>query len=297
MTDLPPSWTSNPPPQAAPQPPVQPAPAQRMIRVRRPTTRPTVTYAILGITVFAYLLQLATNAGILQGPFLALGQVMFGAETMQQLLQQGWGRDLLVLLGGKISPLIQMGQFWRLITPILLHDSSLPYGLLHIGFNMYALYALGPVLESYYGHGRYLGLYLLGGLGGNILSFLMSPGFTPSIGASTSLFGLITAWGIFIFLNRSILGPQARAMLNNVVMIVVINLALGLSGSIDNWGHLGGLITGLAFSWFAGPRLEVAYNYPEYELVDQRSATTSWLVGIVLFALLIGVVFLRISTS
>jgi len=86
-------------------------------------------------------------------------------------------------------------------------------------------------------------------------------------------------------------------MLNNVIVIVLINLAMGLSGSIDNWGHLGGLIVGLAFSWFAGPRLEVAYNYPEYELVDQRTSTMTWMVGIVLFVLLVGIVFLRISTS
>ena len=288
MSNLPPTWGNSQPA----EPPAEPAPGPRMIRIRRPTGQPMVTYAILAITILTYVLQEATSNGILREPFLALGQWMFGAPTFQQLLDQGWGRDLLVLLGGKISPLIVLGQYWRLITPVLLHAS-----LLHIGFNMYALFSLGPILEGYYGHWRFLGLYLLAGLGGNVLSFLMSPGPVPSIGASTSLFGLITAWGIFIYQNRSILGPQARAMLSNVVVIVVINLAIGLSGSIDNWGHLGGLITGLAFSWFAGPRLEIAYNYPEYELVDQRSSSTSWMVGIVLFVLLVGVVFLRISTS
>lgn len=261
-----------------------------MVRVRRPTARPVVTYTILGITIITYLLQEATGVGLFQEPFLALGQMVFGSSVFQQLLEQGWSSDLLILLGGKISPLIQIGQFWRLITPVLLHAS-----LTHIAFNMYALFSLGPILEAYYGHWRFLMLYLLAGLGGNILSFLMSPGTVPSVGASTSLFGLITAWGIFIYLNRSILGPQARAMLNNVIVIVLVNLALGLTGSIDNWGHLGGLITGLAFSWFAGPRLEIAYNYPEYELVDQRSSAMVWMVGSVLFVLLVGIVFLRIS--
>lgn len=295
MTNPPPSWTNNPPPAGQPQMPAQPAAEPRMVRVRRPVVRPTVTHAILGITLFFYLLQLATNAGLFRGPFLALGQVMFGSRAFQELVGMGWDSNLLVLLGGKISPLIALGQFWRLITPILLHSSALPYGLLHIGFNMYFLYSLGPVLESYYGHGRFLALYLLAGLGGNVLSFLMSPGWVPSVGASTSLFGLITAWGIFIFVNRAILGPQARASLNNVIFIIVINLAMGMSGSIDNWGHLGGLIAGLAFSWFAGPRLEVAYNYPEYELIDQRSPAMTWLVSVVLFFLLVGVVILRIN--
>jgi rhomboid protease GluP len=162
---------------------------------------------------------------------------------------------------------------------------------------MYALFALGPAVESYYGHWRYLALYLLSGLGGNVLSFLMSPGPAPSVGASTAIFGLIAAWGIFIYQNRSLFGSQARAMLTNVVIIVVINLTLGLSPGIDNWGHLGGLITGLAFGWFAGPRLEVAYNHPEYELIDQRPSAMVWVVGIALFAILMGAVFLRISRS
>ncbi len=302
MTNLPPSWTNNPPAEP-PQMPAQPAAEPRMVRVRRPVVRPTVTFAILGITIFVYLLQLATNAGLFLGPFVALGQSIFnerilsliGAQSFQQVWQQIYGGNLLALLGGKISPLIVLGQYWRLITPVLLHSSALPYGLLHIGFNMYFLYSLGPVLESYYGHWRFLALYLLAGLGGNVLSFLMSPGWIPSVGASTSLFGMITAWGIFIYVNRAILGPQARASLNNVIFIIVINLAMGMSGSIDNWGHLGGLIAGLAFSWFAGPRLEVAYNYPEYELVDQRPPAITWLVSVVLFFLLVGVVFLRIS--
>ncbi len=294
MNNPPPSWQQNEPPANQPpySSPEQPAAGPRMIRVRRPTARPTVTYAIMAVTVFVYLLQEATNAGMLQGPFLALGRVMFGDQVFQQLLNQGWGSDLLTLLGGKISPLIVAGQYWRLITPVLLHAS-----LVHIGFNMYALFVIGPAVEGYYGHWRYLALYLLGGLGGNVLSFLMSPGPAPSVGASTAIFGLIAAEGIFIYLNRSIFGPQARTMLTNIVVIVVINLALGLSPGIDNWGHMGGLITGLAFGWFAGPHMEITYNYPEYQLVDQRSPATTWLVSIVIFAILMGIVFLRISQS
>ena len=115
-----------------------------------------------------------------------------------------------------------------------------------------------------------LGWYLLGGLGGNVLSFLMSPGPAPSVGASTAIFGLIAAEGVFIYLNRSIFGPQARSMLTNIVVIVVINLALGLSPGIDNWGHVGGLIGGLIFGLFAGPVWEVQGVMPALHLVDKR---------------------------
>lgn len=259
-----------------------------MVRVRMPAIRPTVTYAIIAVTVLVYALQEATNAGFLRGPFLAMGQAIFGETLLQQLLNNGW--DLLVLLGGKISPLITGGQYWRLFTPLLLHAS-----LVHIGFNMYALFAFGQAVERYYGHGRYLALYLLGGLGGNVLSYLMTPSATPSVGASTAIFGLIAAEGVFLYQNRQVFGPQARANLSNIVVVAVINLILGLSPGIDNWGHLGGLIAGLAFGWFAGPRVQVTYNYPEYELVDTRGSGQAWLVGFVIAAVLIGIVFLRVS--
>jgi rhomboid protease GluP len=257
------------------------------VQIKRPTVRPTVTYVILGLTVFVYILQELTRMGIAREPFLALGQLAIGQELLQDLLARGWGDSLLTLLGGKISSLIDAGQYWRLITPVLLHAS-----LLHIGFNMYALFVIGPSLESYYGHKRFLALYLLTGFGGNLLSYLLSEGV--SVGASTAIFGLVAAEGVFIYQNRNIFGPKARAMLSNVVMVVVINLVLGLSPGIDNWGHLGGLITGLIFGWFAGPQLEVTYNYPDYELVDQRSPVIAWVTVIVLFFLLAGVVLLRL---
>ncbi len=279
------------PPYGQPREAAEPQEAgPRMVRIQRPASRPIVTYTIMGITIFVFLLQEMTNSGIGRGPFLALGQAMFGAQTFQALLQQGWGSELLTLLGGKISPLIMVGQYWRLFTPLLLHAS-----LLHIGFNMYALFVIGPSVESFYGRWRYLALYLLGGLGGNVLSFLVTPGPTPSIGASTAIFGLIAAEGVFVYQNRKIFGQQARAMLTNVVVIVVINLALGLSPGIDNFGHLGGLIAGVVFAWFAGPLLSVTYTYSAYTLEDQRPPVLAWLVGILLLIVLLGIVFLRVS--
>lgn len=284
-TPIPPYGTPNPEPPTAPveTPPGQP----RMVRIRRAAFRPWVTYWILGITIFVYLLQELTNHGMFQAPFLALGRLMFGQADLQTLLQNGWSSDLLVLLGGKINPLIIAGQYWRLFTPALLHAS-----LIHIGFNMYALFAIGPALESYYGHWRYLGLYILGAFGGNVLSFLMTQGL--SIGASTAIFALIAAEGVFIYQNRAIFGPQARGMLTNVVVIVVINLALGLSPGIDNFGHLGGLLAGLLFGWFAGPRMTVEYIYPDYQLVDQRPVAMAWLMGGVVAVLFAGLAFWRI---
>ena len=249
------------------------APQQRPVTVMRSVGRPWVTYTILAVTVLVYILQMMTQAGIFIQPFLALGRLVLGDSTMNVLLAQNRVGDILVLLGGKINSLIILGQVWRLLTPALLHAS-----LVHIGFNMYALFVIGPSLEHYYGPWRYLGLYVLGAFGGNVLSFLLSSGI--SIGASTSIFALVAAEGVFIYQNRAMFGANARAMLTNVLVIVVINFFLGLSPGIDNWGHLGGMLAGLAFGWFAGPLMKVEGIYPLYNLVDQRSTSTAWMTGV-----------------
>jgi rhomboid protease GluP len=133
---------------------------------------------------------------------------------------------------------------------------------------MYALYALGPQLERYYGHGRYLLLYLLGGFAGNVASFIFSP--YPSLGSSTAIFGLLGAEGVFLYQNKTLFGRYAQRALTNVVVIAVANLVIGLSPGIDNWGHVGGLAAGTLFAWFAGPHLRLEGVAPLISLVDER---------------------------
>jgi rhomboid protease GluP len=202
-----------------------------------PVTTPRVTYAILGITVTTYLLQL-------------LSQFLFGY-------------DLAVQLGAKANDAIRAGELWRFFTPMLLHGS-----ILHIGFNMYALNAFGAGLERRYGHGRFLLLYILSGFAGTVFSFLFSSAY--SIGASGAIFGLVAAEGIFLFQNRKLFGSRVRQALNNVIFVVAINLFLGLQPGIDNWGHMGGLMGGLIFAWFAGPHWEVQGISPNLQVVDLR---------------------------
>lgn len=161
--------------------------------------------------------------------------------------------DLPVYYGAKINQFIEQWQLWRLITPVLLHGS-----IIHIGFNMYALYSLGPGLERKYGVWPFIALYLIGGVWGNTLSFLLSP--NPSLGASTAIFGLIAAQGVYIYKNRYFLGSAAQPLLMNILMVIVVNLMLGLSPGIDNWGHVGGLLGGLFFAWFAGPSFGIIEN-------------------------------------
>ena len=214
-----------------------PPPKPQPVPVSMPATAPRVTYVILGITVAVYLLQL--------------------------LSQFVYGYDLAVGLGAKANDAIRAGQLWRFFTPMLLHGS-----ILHIGFNMYALYIFGIGLERRYGHGRFLLLYILSGFAGAVFSFLFSNAY--SIGASGAIFGLVGAEGIFLFQNRKLFGSRVRGAINNVVFVVAINLFLGLQPGIDNWGHIGGLMGGLIFAWFAGPHWQVEGIMPNLQVVDQR---------------------------
>jgi len=208
-----------------------------MVSVALPAVSPRVTYTIIGITVVFYLLQLLSN-------FLL-------------------GGDILIQWGAKANDAIRAGQLWRFFTPMLLHGS-----ILHIGFNMYALYIFGIGIERRYGHGRFLLLYILSGFAGAVFSFLFSTAY--SIGASGAIFGLIGAEGIFLIKNRKLFGSQAKRALNNVIFVVAINLFLGLQPGIDNWGHIGGLMGGLMFAWFAGPHWEVQGIAPNLHVEDLR---------------------------
>jgi rhomboid protease GluP len=223
----------------------QPVPAPQQLRLTLPASTPRVTYTLLGLTVFIYLLQ--------------LGSVFF-------LGQPGSGIDWLEFFGARINTAIRAGEIWRFITPVFLH-ASIP----HVFFNMYGLLVLGSALETHLGHRRFLALYFLAAFSGNVFSFLFGSGNGYSVGASTAIFGLAAAEGIFLYQNRRLFGHQVRRGIGNIIFIVAINLLIGLTPGIDNWGHIGGLLGGLIFTWFAGPHFDIEGIYPAVSLVDQRS--------------------------
>jgi rhomboid protease GluP len=230
----------------------------------RPVYRPYVTYVLIGICVVVYLLQAATSY------FLKI--------------------DIPAALGVKDNNLIMQGQVWRLFTPMFLHGS-----ILHIGFNMYALFYIGPMLERFYGRWRYLGLFILSGFGGNVISFMFSQ--YQSLGSSTAIFGLLGAQGVLIYQNREIFGNIARRALSQVILIAVVNLVIGLTPGIDNWGHIGGLIGGTLFAWFGGPVLQRQGQFPPYPLKDARGNREAILAGVgvgaLFFFLTIAVMIMR----
>ena len=96
--------------------------------------------------------------------------------------------------------------------------------------------------------------------------------FLKSVGASTAIFGLIGAEAVFLIQNRKLFAHQFRSAIGNVLFIIFVNLFLGLAPSIDNWGHIGGLVGGLMFTSFAGPLWDVEGSPPVLQLVDRREA-------------------------
>jgi rhomboid protease GluP len=258
---------SNPLPGPAGAPPANDGQARtpQMVRVRMPYTKPWVTYTIMGLTIFIYLLQLA-------------GQYLLGA-------------DYVTFYGVKVNELIAAGEVWRLFTPMLLHGS-----ILHIAFNMYALFAFGTRLELFYGHWRFLAMYVVAGFAGNVLSYAFSP--AASLGASTAIFGLLGAEGVFLFRNWKLFGNAARRDLQNLVILLVVNLVIGLNARFDNWGHLGGLIGGIAFAWLAGPLLEIGFDEKGPVFRDQHGDREAVIAAVVVamgFAILALVITLMRS--
>jgi len=149
------------------------------------------------------------------------------------------------------GPAVDHGDWWRLITSAFLHG-----GLLHIAFNMLALWWLGSPVEIALGRARYLGLYLVSGLAGAAGALIADPN-SVTVGASGAIFGLL---GAGLILEWQATGSLA----GNYLMLIVINLAISFSPglNISYGGHIGGLIGGivttLAFTHARRPRAQFA---------------------------------------
>jgi rhomboid protease GluP len=226
-----------------------PAPAQSIV-VKWPAVKPIVTYTLIAICV-----------------------ILYAGQYLSQLLL---GFDLPFALGGKINAAITAGELWRLFSPMFLHGS-----IIHLGLNMYALIILGRNIEQAFGHSRFTALFIAAGFAGNVLSYVFSP--NPSLGSSTAIFGLLGAEAVFVYLNRKFFGARSKPILINAAVVAGINLVLGLSPGIDNWGHLGGLLGGMLFALLACPRWQVTGYLPDVAITDSRPGFSTWVgFGLVL---------------
>jgi rhomboid protease GluP len=196
------------------------------------------------------------------------------------------GFDLLLALGAKDNSAILQGQLWRLFTPIFLH-----VGIAHVLVNMYSLYVIGPAVERPFGSARFLFVYFLSGVSGVSFSLAFSP--HPSAGASGAIFGLLGAFAGFLYQHRSLLGPAGTGQFRHILLVAVVNLLIGLSPGIDNWGHLGGLLFGLSLSFMLGPRYEVEWREDgRGALTDRRTWSSIGLRTLIAVLATLGLAFL-----
>jgi membrane associated rhomboid family serine protease len=187
-----------------------------------------VTWSIIAVNIVVFIID-----GVLSG--------------MGSMDLMGSGGPL-VEAGAVARDPVAAGEWWRLITSAFLH-----LGVLHIAFNMYALWLFGPIIEQLYGHVEYLVLYLLCALGGSVLTILAAPE-SAAAGASGAIFGL---FGLAFVVSRRrhlLLGPQARGILSQAGGLLMLNLIITFAIPGISWtGHIGGLLVGALIGLLLSP--------------------------------------------
>lgn len=157
--------------------------------------------------------------------------VSFTQPTPQNALD--WGADY-----GPAT--IGAHQWWRLLTACFVH-----YGIIHIAFNMYVLYQIGPFVQITFGRARYLVIYFVAGLSGSIVSLTIHPQVVGA-GASGAIFGLYGAVFGFLLRERRTLNPAVmKSIRNSAGIFILYNLAFGaMNRTTDVSAHIGGLVAG-----------------------------------------------------
>lgn len=150
---------------------------------------------------------------------------------------------VLGIFGQKDNVRIIAGEYWRFLTPVFLHANHA-----HLLVNCYSLYLIGTTVERIFGHGRFLAIYLIAGIIGNIASFMFLA--SPGVGASGSIFGLMGALLYFSLVKPAL---SKACFGNRIVTAIAINLVYGfIIPGIDNSAHLGGLAGGFLVSGSIG---------------------------------------------
>jgi membrane associated rhomboid family serine protease len=193
--------------------------ARQRTQVRNPTgaagrSDAPVTYAVIAVCVVAFLAEMVSG----------------GASGLD-------GGGKLIREGGLFAGGVADGEWYRIITSAFLHA-----GLLHLGFNMFALYILGTLLEPAIGSLRFAGIYVASILAGSLGVLVINPD-TISVGASGGIFGLMAA-AFLIARDRGL-----DELASQIGFFVVLNLAITFTvPNISIGAHIGGLIGGVIAS-------------------------------------------------
>jgi membrane associated rhomboid family serine protease len=167
--------------------------------------------------------------------------ILITAYVGVALAQFGVGLDRSVDLASFDKPLfLHNHEYWRILTGAALHG-----GLLHLVMNSYAFYSFGSIVEMLTNRAHLAIVFLLSALGGGFLSLAFVPE-GRSVGASGGIIGLIGYLLIYAFRRRQFISPEFRkSLLINIGFILIYGLVL--YQIIDNYGHIGGLVTGAVY--------------------------------------------------
>ncbi len=181
----------------------------------------------------------------------------------------GLGNLKYVIFGAQFGPLVSQGDWFRLITAMYVHG-----GLLHLFFNMYALYYLGTIAEQLYGEWKFFALYTLTGVVGNLASMLFYYG-SIVLGASGALFGMAGMLVVAGF--RSETSYYMRNISISLIPMILFNIIYGfIPGShINNAAHLGGFLMGLLLGWLV-PSSPYSYYYSASDMLKQLFSRQLW---------------------
>ncbi|HET7484252.1 MAG TPA: rhomboid family intramembrane serine protease [Solirubrobacterales bacterium] len=210
-------------------------------------SRAPATFILIGLNVIVFLAEIASGSG---------GTSVGGSSAVANF--------------GLFGPSVAEGEWYRLVGGGFLHAS-----LFHIGFNMFALYFLGRLLEPGIGTPRFVAVYIAALFGGAFGALLLSPD-ALTVGASGAIFGI---FGATFVIAR---GRGIDAVASSIGVILVLNLAISLgSPDISLGGHLGGLVAGVicAFAILAGERGMLGRRHFPAELAVMAAVTAISILG------------------
>ncbi len=191
------------------------------------------------------------------------------AAVMSAQLYSGLDRSISIA-GFDKPEFIRHHEYWRIITGAALHGS-----LLHVGMNGYALYSFGKLFEILTNRAHLAIVFLLSAVGGGLLSLIFLPNGI-SVGASGGIVGLIGYLAVYAFRRKKFISREFRnSLLINIGFILIVGIAI--LQNIDNFGHIGGLMTGAIYGFF---------QIPEDEYIDPRAAnSTTQIFGLTAFGI------------
>ena len=158
-------------------------------------------------------------------------------------------QESIIAAGALARDRVMQGEWWRLLSATMLHGNAE-----HLVGNTVSLYILGMASEHAYGTRPMLLVYLASGVAGSLLSIAMGPG--PSVGASGAIFGLMGAVMVLFWKHRHELLVRDKRIGVVIAAWAVFTIVTGLMvPMIDNAGHVGGLLGGIAAAWVIRPRI------------------------------------------